>query len=87
MTTKTKPTQNRKSGLMNAVGTAPPEELDLINQYTRSPLTVDQVYTMKLTLCDNEIDRQYDQFTPEALNQLAALFIGKTVIFDHKWSA
>lgn len=42
---------------------------------------------MKLTLCDNEIDRQFDQFTPEALKQLAALFIGKTVIFDHEWSA
>lgn len=69
------------------MGTAPPEELDLINQYARTPLTADQVYTMKLTLCDNEIDRQYDQFTPEALKQLAALFIGKTVIFDHAWSA
>ena len=72
---------------MKAAGTAPPEELDLINQYARTPLTADQVYTMKLTLCDNEIDRQYDQFTPEALKQLAALFIGKTVIFDHAWSA
>ena len=72
---------------MKAAGTAPPEELDLINQYTRSPLTAEQVYTMKLTLCDNEIDRQFDQFTPEALKQLAALFIGKTVIFDHEWSA
>jgi predicted DNA binding CopG/RHH family protein len=72
---------------MKAAGTAPPEALDLINQYTRTPLTGSQVYTMKLTLCDNEIDRQYDQFTPEALNQLAALFIGKTVIFDHACSA
>ena len=72
---------------MKAAGTAPPEELDLINQYARTPLTAEQVYTMKLTLCDNEIDRQYDQFTPEALKQLAALFIGKTVIFDHAWSA
>ena len=72
---------------MKAAGTAPPEELDLINQYARTPLTDEQVYTMKLTLCDNEIDRQYDQFTPEALKQLAALFIGKTVIFDHEWSA
>ena len=72
---------------MKAAGTAPPEELDLINQYARTPLTAEQVYTMKLTLCDNEIDRQYDQFTPEALKQLAALFIGKTVIFDHEWSA
>ena len=72
---------------MKAVGTAAQDELDLINQYARTPLTAEQVYTMKLTLCDNEIDRQFDQFSPEALNQLAALFIGKTVIFDHEWNA
>lgn len=87
MTTKIKPGTGRKSGVMKATGTAQPEDLDLINQYARTPLTTEQVYTMKLTLCDNEIDRQYDQFSPEALKQLAALFIGKTVIFDHTWSA
>lgn len=41
---------------------------------------------MKLTLCDNELDRQYDQFTPEALETLSALFVGKTVVLDHIWS-
>lgn len=69
------------------MGEAQQNDLELINQYTRTPLTADQVYTFKLQLCDNEIDRQYDQFTPKALNELAALFIGKTVIFDHSWSA
>lgn len=61
--------------------------MDLINQYTRTPLTADQVYTFKLQLCDNEIDRQYEQFTPNALKQLSALFVGKTVIFNHSWNA
>jgi predicted DNA binding CopG/RHH family protein len=84
---KTKPPQERKAGTLKAVGQAEQNDLNLINQYTRIPLTADQVYTMKLTLCDNEIDRQYEQFTPDALNQLAALFIGKTVLFDHNWSA
>lgn len=73
--------------MLKAVGEAQQTDLDLINQHTRTPLAADQVYTVKLALCDNEIDRQYDQFTPNALNQLAALFIGKTVILDHSWSA
>lgn len=85
--TKTKPQRESKAGTLKAVGDAQQADLDLINQYTRSPLTADQVYTFKLQLCDNEIDRQYDQFTPNALKQLAALFIGKTVGFNHSWNA
>lgn len=69
------------------MGQAQQNDLEQINKYTRTPLTADEVYTFKLTLCDNEIDRQFDQFTPNALNQLSALFVGKTVIFDHDWSA
>lgn len=87
MKVKTKPKQGHKSGVLKAVGEVQQTDLDLINKYTRKPLTADDVYTFKLTLCDNEIDRQNDQFTPNALNQLSALFIGKTVIFDHSWSA
>ena len=85
--TKMKPKQESKAGILKAVGDAQQADLDLINQYTRTTLTVDQVYTFKLTLCDNEIDRQFDQFTPNALNQLAALYIGKTVLFNHDWEA
>lgn len=69
------------------MGQAQQNDLNLINQYTHTSLTADRIYAFKLQLCDNEIDRQYDQFTPEALKQLAALFVGKTVIFDHSWSA
>jgi len=71
---------------VKAAGQAQDNDLSLINQYTRKSLTADDVYTMKLTLCDNEIDRQFDQFTPEALKTLSELFIGKTVILDHVWS-
>lgn len=85
--TKTKPAQARKSGTLKAVGDAQQSDLDLINQHTRTPLTADQVYTFKLELCDNDIDRQYDHITPNALNELSALFVSKTVIFDHAWSA
>lgn len=87
MKTKIKPKRESKAGTLKAVGDAQQADLDLINQYTRTPLTADDVYTFKLQLCDNEIDRQYDQFSSAALKQLAALFIGKTVLFNHDWEA
>ena len=63
------------------------EELKLINKHTLSPLTADEVFTFKATLCDNELDRQFERFTVKALEDLKKLFIGKTVIKDHSWSA
>ena len=59
------------------------QELEQINQYTRKAVTQDDVYIFTLTLCDNEVDRDFERFTPEALEQLAALFKGKTGLFDH----
>ena len=59
------------------------KELELINRYTRKTLTEDDVYRFTLTLCDNEVDRDLERFTPEALQELAALFPGKTGLFDH----
>jgi hypothetical protein len=62
-------------------------ELEAINKHTLSPLTADDVFTFKAVLCDNEIDRQSERFTIKALEDLKNLFIGKTVIKDHSWSA
>jgi len=38
-------------------------------------------------LCDNEIDRDQERFPVETLEELAPLFVGKSGIFDHEWSA
>lgn len=66
-----------------AAGKATPEELERIGRYSRRPLRPEEVYTFSVVLCDNEIDRDMEQFTVEALQELAGLFIGKTGIFDH----
>ena len=63
------------------------EELSLINKHTLAPLGADEVFTFKAVLCDNEVDRQSERFTVKALEDLKKLFIGKTVIKDHSWSA
>ena len=61
--------------------------MTLINRYTRSPLKKEQVYIFPVTLCDNEVDRDFERFTVSALKKLCTLFLGKTGIFDHNMSA
>lgn len=59
-------------------------DLDLINNYTRRKLSKDEVYVFSVVLCDNEIDREFEKFTKEALEELSKLFIGKTGIMNHE---
>ncbi len=59
------------------------ELLEKLNRFTRKPLTADEVYAFPVVLCDNEIDRDNERFSVEALRKLAELFLGKTGIFDH----
>lgn len=55
----------------------------MINRYTRRPFAEDEVYVFSVVLCDNDIDRDFERFTVEALFQLEKLFVGKTGIYDH----
>lgn len=59
------------------------DELKAINKYTLEPLKAEDVFTFKAVLCDNEVDRAFEQFTQKALQDLQKLFLGKTVIKDH----
>lgn len=59
------------------------EELSQINKFTLRELTKDEVYTFNIILCDNEVDRDCEQFDVNALEKLAELFVGVTGIFDH----
>ena len=63
------------------------EDLKQINKFTLEPLEASEVFTFSAVLCDNELDRQYEQFSLKALHDLQKLFVGKTVIKDHYPSA
>lgn len=63
------------------------DDLALINQFTMRELSADEVFIFKAVLCDNKLDRQYESFTVKALQELQALFLGKTVIKDHMRTA
>ena len=62
-------------------------QLEAINAQAKAQLTAEQVYVFSLRLCDNQMDRDYERFDTAALGALAKLFIGKTGVVDHKWSA
>ena len=63
------------------------EDLALINALARKELAAEEVYTFTVRLCDNEIDREWERFPEETLEGLAPMFVGKSGIFDHNWSA
>ena len=58
--------------------------LDKINKFTRRPLKENEVYVFSVILCDNEVDRDCERFSDEALEALKSSFTGKTGIFDHE---
>ena len=64
-----------------------PEELERIHRYTRRRLAAEELYVFSVALCDNDVDRDFEQFTLEALEKLKDLFLGKTGVLDHMASA
>lgn len=63
------------------------ETLDKINRFTLAPLSAEDVFTFRVIACDDQVDRDFERFDAECLDALAPMFIGKTVILDHEWSA
>ncbi len=72
-----------------AIGSGVPTamQLEKINAQAKARLNGEQVYVFSLRLCDDQVDRDMERFDTAALPALAKLFIGKTGIVDHKWSA
>lgn len=63
------------------------EDLEIINQFSKSELSKNDVVIYKVALCDTQVDRDFEKFTEKALYKLAELYVGKTVIKDHNPSA
>ncbi len=72
-----------KGKVLKEEGSIGDDELELINKYTRRQYKSDELYVFNVVLCDNEIDRDNEVFSINALNQLSNLFIGKTGIANH----
>lgn len=59
------------------------DDFEKIRQFTRKEFPEEELFVFSLILCSNDIDRDYEKFSVSALNELAALFVGKTGIRDH----
>ena len=73
----------------SAVGIGVPNaaQLERINALAKGSLTEEQVYVFSVRLCDDQVDRDFERFDAAALPELAKLFVGKSGVVDHKWSA
>ena len=69
------------------VGVATAAQMEKINALAKGTLTEEQVYVFSVRLCDDQVDRDFERFDAAALPELAKLFVGKSGIVDHKWSA
>ncbi|MCR4645999.1 MAG: hypothetical protein K5695_11455 [Oscillospiraceae bacterium] len=62
-------------------------ELEKLNRFTRREHQAEEVYLFDVVLCDNDVDRDLECFSEEALTAMRGLFVGKTGIFDHDMRA
>ena len=74
-------------GMVKKAGQISADEMELINAQALEPLEETQIYKFKIAACNDQIDRDGERFTEKTLKELAELYVGKTVIFDHEWSA
>lgn len=59
------------------------EDLEKINKFTRKPLNSDDVAIFEVTLCDNEVDKDYERFDKGALEMIRTLSVGNLgVLYD-----
>ena len=73
----------------SAAGVGVPDagQLEKINALAKGTLTAEQVYVFSVKLCDDQVDRDFERFDTAALPELAKMFVGKSGIVDHRWSA
>ena len=77
----------KAANISPGIGVPTEAELAEINKFTRRALKTEEVYTFSVVLCDNEVDRDHEQFSPAALQKLAELFIGKAGGYNHSRNA
>ena len=77
----------KKEAAAVGIGVPTAAQLEKINALAKGSLTGEQVYVFSVRLCDDQVDRDFERFDGEALTELAKLFVGRSGVVDHKWSA
>lgn len=76
-----------KKAATTAKSEVPDTDMLLINRQALRDLTQEEVFTFKVRACNDLVDRDYERFTLDALEKLAPMFVGRTMIADHHWTA
>lgn len=79
--------QVSKAASVLSSGKPDEKQLAQINKQAKSELRAEDVYVFCVRLCDNQVDRDAERFSDEAIRALAPMFVGKTGILDHTWSS
>ncbi|HIT34149.1 MAG TPA: hypothetical protein IAC31_05940 [Candidatus Faecousia intestinigallinarum] len=77
----------KKQTQVTGSGTPTAAQMEAINAQARRQLTPEEVYVFSVRLCDDQMDRDFERFDTAALPELARMFVGKTGVLDHQWSA
>lgn len=62
-------------------------DMGLINAQSIRELKAEEVFLFRIAACDNQVDRDFECFSDAALEALSKLFVGRTVLSDHRWSS
>lgn len=63
------------------------DDMALINAQALRELRTDEVFVFRIAAADSQVDRDFERFTPKCLERMAQMYVGKTVIADHRWSS
>lgn len=77
----------KKFGVVEKAAGALVPDMEKINRLTLAELTAEEVFVFRLSASNDQIDRDFERFTVRSLKDMAALYVGRTVITDHSWSA
>ena len=58
--------------------------MGLINAQSIRELKAEEVFLFRIAACDNQVDRDFECFSDAALEALSKLFVGRTVLSDHR---
>lgn len=78
---------NKGYEIKESMGSPSPEDFEIIKEYVSKDTKPEDVFVYKLKLCDNEVDRDLEQFSNNCLVDIASLFKGKVGVYDHEWKS
>ena len=76
-----------KSAKIESSSVSDSELAEINGKYALKSLSADEIFCFKMAICDNQVDRDHECFSDNAIATLAKLFVGKTIISDHTPSA